>query len=80
MYIPCPFSGTLFPTWIINNLIYDSSVVPEDFIPSPYGLMIPLVKMKLNGTTFQCHVPQVPAGTSRRSSIGTLFVLPQVQP
>ena len=58
VFIPCPFSGSAFPIWIINGVHYEVFHVPVEYIPSPYGLLIPSLQniKHLNGTTFKCIV------------------------
>lgn len=57
VFIPCPFLGSTFPVWIINGVHYEIFHVPAEYIPSPYGLLIPSLRDKhLNGTTFKCIV------------------------
>ena len=77
VFIPCPFSGLHFPLWIINDVSYEIFHVPQGYIPSPYGLLIPILSKKLNGTTFQCRRFREKGNNISQdtSTIGTLIVL-----
>lgn len=74
VFIPCPFSGPSFPAWIINGALYESLHVPAEYMPSPYGLLIPTLTSKLNGTTFQCIVSSGYNFDVYASTAGTLIV------
>lgn len=79
VFIPCPFPGSAYPSWIINGILYSSLTVPDfstNIMSTPYGLMIRMVTNRLNGTTFQCIVTNQNYYTKRRSTIGTLLVQP----
>lgn len=77
VFIPCPFSGPHTPVWKINNIYYQISELPThsvEVVPFAFGLLIPIVKSKMNGTTFQCFVPSGHPYTLHPSSIGRLLV------
>ena len=71
--IPCPFSGEYNPVWAIDGQYYALINVPVQYKPCSYGLLIPLVKKEMNGTTFQCIIPG-PVNQVFSSSIGMLIV------
>lgn len=73
-FIPCPFSGPNSPVWIINGYRYESFNVPQEYIPFPYGLLIPRITHDLNGTTFQCLVSNRYQPGYLPSSTGILIV------
>lgn len=56
VFIPCPFSGPNLPTWKINNVYYEASSLPPQYIPAPNGLLIRKVEENMQKTTFQCFV------------------------
>ena len=74
VFIPCPYSGSSFPTWIINGSYYETLSVPKEYLPSPFGLMIPFITGSLNGITFQCLVPTGHESRFQASTIGKLIV------
>lgn len=70
VFIPCQFgSRHFFPAWEINDRQYIITRIPEEFTPTPHGLLIPQLQKSFNGTTFRC------IGAEERSEIGTLYVL-----
>ena len=74
VFIPCPFSGLSYPIWKINGLTYASFSVPENYIPFPYGLLIPKITQKINGTSFQCLISTGAFQDFLQSTVGTLIV------
>ena len=58
--IHCPFTSIsrATPIWIINEITYYFTKLPQHFIGEPNGdLLITLVDVSLNQTTFVCIVP-----------------------
>lgn len=74
VFIPCPYSSPSLPTWIINGVHYESLQVPEEYISSPFGLLIKSVTVQLNETTFQCLSPTGHNYRLQESSVGKLIV------
>ena len=65
---------------MINDVIYEASSLPEDYIPLSYGLIIIEVTECMNGTFFQClfhqhgHINEMLVYELEFSSIGQLIV------
>ena len=72
VFIPCPFAGPYLPLWMINNVKYELYSIPDDFVPSLYGLLIPEVSVSLNQTQFRCIIS---TGHSNDVHISTLGIL-----
>ena len=64
------------PFWKINGTIYYYSDVPPPLVASRSGreIIIPVVELTLNGTSFQCFIPSS-SGDELSSSTGVLTVI-----
>ena len=60
--------------WRINGVDYTESDLPVFYIPSPSGLLIGQVDVSMNGTTFQCILPNENANPMQTSCLGVLTV------
>lgn len=73
-FIPCPFIAPYYPTWKINEEIFELSSLPEDFVPTTHGLLIPTLNKEMNGTKFQCFIRADPNYGTQSSTVGILIV------
>lgn len=74
IFIPCPFAGPYLPLWLINNVKYELYSIPDTFVPSLYGLLIPKVSISLNQTRFQCIISTGHSNDVHVSTLGILTV------
>ena len=76
VFISCPFTGQYLPAWEINGKLYELFQLPDVFIPASRGILIPVIDVSLNGTTFQCVYPTGSGFHVEESSVGKLTVTP----
>ena len=79
VFIPCPVSTTNeAPFWKISGIVYDLYSLPEMYQPQPpLGILLKVVRLEINGTTFQCFYSSatVDGFELKESSIGVLTVV-----
>jgi hypothetical protein len=75
--IPCQsYPPQTTPFWKINGTIYYYSDVPPPFEASKSGreIIIPVVDLSLNGTSFQCFTPSSTGDEVISSTVGVITV------
>ncbi len=60
--------------WRINGIYYEAFSLPEGLIPASYGILIPTVKLNMDGWTFQCLASTGYSLDVHISTIGILTV------
>ena len=75
VFIPCLFNSFDLPFWEINNHYYGLFSLPQGFFPASKGIIIPAIRVDMNGTTFRCYFLDRNSQAIQGSSIGVLTVL-----